>query len=1056
VNLSEIFIRRPVMTCLVMAAILFFGIIGYRALPVSDLPQVSFPSIQVTTSYPGASPETMADTVTSPLEREFSSIDGVMTIASSSTNGSSTIVLEFVLNKDINAAAQDVQAAINTATPYLPKDLPNNPTYRKTNPTATPVLFYAVKSDTMTPAKLYEYAYSLMGRRLGMIEGVSDVDVYGSKFAVRVQVDPDKLATHQIGIDEVANAISESNPQKPVGNLYGPDVEYTINVDGQMSQASQYEELIIRNNNHALLKIKDIGRALDSLENDKYSQNYYTKDSVTPCVILAILKQSDANTIKVIQGCEALLDKIKKELPGSIEVVSLFNQSDWIMESVDDVQFTLVVAFFLVVVVVLFYLGKWVDTIIPLLALPMSVVGTFSMMYLYGFNIDIFSLLAITLSIGFLVDDAIVVLENITRHVEMGKTTWEAALNGSKQISFTILSMTLSLCSVFIPMVFMAGIMGRIFREFAITIVTAVIISGFISLSLTPMLCSKFIGNHHTKQKKNWIERLSHQVNLRLLSIYKKGLYVVFKHHIITFSIGALSVVLTLYLALSLPTDFLPTEDLGFIQGFGVASDATSPFKMIDYQKQVSDIVRQDPNIDQVVAVAGVPNSNQSLFFIRLKPYKQREPMATVITELMGKIHDIPGLQTFMRPLPLLNLDVGTSASMGNYQYAVQGFDSPTMYKNAEEILTAMKQNSSFHQVTSDMHNDAPYANITINRDRAYDLNVSAETLEFAFDYAYSGGEISLINSVADQYYVIIETLPHDYANPSDLSKLYISASTKTPLNTLSQINTEGETFTTQIPLTEIVNIEEGVGPLSITHLNTLPAAIISFDLASGVPLGTALQELDQIGKEHLAQGVTVNVQGTANIFKKTFSSMGFLFLITIFLIYVILGVLYENFVHPITVMSTLPPAGLGAIATLMIFGEPLSLYAFVGFIMVLGIVLKNGIMIVDFANEGINDGKGVIEAIYSACCERFRPILMTTFAAMMGAVPIALGIGGLTAQARRPLGLAIVGGLIISQILTLFFTPVTFIYLEKLREWFLSKRNSKNLDEPEYKAPEN
>ncbi|WP_420420531.1 efflux RND transporter permease subunit [Simkania sp.] len=1057
-NLSEIFIRRPVMTCLVMATILFFGILGYKALPVSDLPDVSFPTIEVTTSYPGASPDTMADTVTSPLERQFTSIDGILTISSSSTNGNSTIVLQFVLDKDIDSAAQDVEAAINRATPNLPDDLPSNPTYKKTNPTETPVLYYAIKSDSMTLGDLYEYAYSLMGRRLGMVEGVSDVDVYGSPFAVRVQVDPDKLAAHQIGIDQIANAVVKSNPQKPVGNLYGPDVEYTIDVDGQMHHAAGYNELIVRNNNHALVKIKDLGHALDSLQNDKYSLNYYTADSKTPCVIIAILKQNTANTIKVIQGCEALLDKMKDELPGSVDVVNLFDQSVWIMESVDDVQFTLFIAFLLVVVVVLFYLGKFIDTIIPILALPMSVVGTFAMMYLYGFNIDIFSLLAITLSIGFLVDDAIVVLENITRHVEMGKNTWEAALNGSKQISFTILSMTLSLCSVFIPMIFMAGIMGRIFREFAITIVTAVLISGFISLSLTPMLCSKFVGAHTVHADKNWIERFSDKINGGLQNIYKRGLNFVFKHRFSTLCVGIASVILTLVLGLRLPTDFLPSEDLGFIQGFGISSDSTSPFKMIEYQEKVAEIVRSDPNVLEVVSAAAIPTSNQSLFFIKLKDYNNRMPMRMVIRELLGKLHEIPGIQAFMRPLPLLSLDVGTGISMGNYQYVVTGLDSQKMYEGAEEIMVEMRKTGMFSQVTSDMHNNAPYANIKIDRDRAYDLNVTAEGLEYAFDYAYAGGEISLINSVADQYYVIVETLPKDYGHVDDLNKLYISASSQTPLTTLSQINTVGETFPTQIPLSEIVKIEEGIGPLSVAHLNTLPSATITFDTNPGVPLGTAIQELTKISDGKLAPGITASVQGSADIFKQTFQSMGFLFVVTLFLIYVILGILYENLVHPITVMSTLPPAGLGAILTLLIFGLPLSLYAFVGLIMVLGIVLKNGIMIVDFANEGINEGKNLHEAIYEACLARFRPILMTTFAAMMGAVPIALGVGGLTAQSRIPLGLVIVGGLTISQVLTLFFTPVVFTYLESIRERVHERKRrkkTKNPDEPEPSGPE-
>lgn len=1025
-NLSEIFIRRPVMTSLVMISILFFGVLGYRALPVSDLPDVAFPTIEVTTSYPGASSETMADIITSPLERQFTSIDGILTIASSSTDGNSKIVLQFALNKNIDVAAQEVQAAINRATPNLPNNLPNNPTYRKTNPTATPILYFAVKSNTMTLGTLYEYAYALMGRRMGMVEGVSNIEVYGSKHAVRIQVDPDKLANHQIGIDQIANAIIKSNPQKPVGNFYGSNVKHTINVDGQIPDAKGYEELIIRNHNHALLKIKDIGRALESLSNDKYSLSYYTKDSISPCVVMAILKQDDANTVEVIKGCTDLLKKLKKELPGSIEVVNLFDQSTWIKESVDDVQFTLMIAFLLVVVVVLFYLGKLIDTMIPILALPMSVAGTFAMMYLYGFNIDIFSLLAITLSIGFLVDDAIVVLENINRHAEMGKTSWKAALNGSKQISFTILSMTLSLGSVFIPMIFMGGIMGRIFREFAITICTAVIISGFISLSLTPMLCSRFVGKKRANKKKSWIEKFSNKLNSHLLSLYKKGLNIVFNHKLITLSIGVASFFLTIYLGFSLSTDFLPPEDLGFIQGFGITKDSTSPFKMIEYQEKVSEIVCSDPNVADLVAIAAVPASNQSLFFIKLKPSKERKPMQFFIKEMLEKLNDIPGIQIFMRPLPLLNLDIGTNTSMGTYQYTLQGINPATIYQATKEIMQDMRKNPIFTQVTSDMHNDAPYTNVKIDRDRAYDLNISAEALELAFSYAYSGGKISLINGNADQYDVIIETLPQDYSSPIDLKKLYISSS--------------GGTLKTQVPLSEIVKIEEGVGPLSVAHLNTQASATISFDLAKKIPLGKAIQELDKIAKKNLLNGINANVQGSASIFKQTFESMNFLFIITFFLIYIILGILYENFIHPLTVMSTLPPAALGSILTLSLFGQPLSLYAFVGIIMVLGIVLKNGIMIVDFANEGIHEGKEITTAIYEACCARFRPILMTTFAAMMGAVPIAIGIGGLTAQSRRPLGLVIVGGLIISQILILFFTPIVFIYLEKMRTTFKKK----------------
>lgn len=1048
-SLSEPFIRRPVMTTLVMISILFLGMLAYQALPVSDLPDVEYPTIEVQTSYPGAGPQTMADTVTSPLERQFTAVEGIQTIASSSTNGSSTIVLQFDLDKNIDAAATDVQAAINQAQPYLPSDLPNFPTYKKTNPSQTPIIFISVSSELMTLGDLYDYAYSLMGRQLGMVDGVSDVDVYGSSYAVRVQVDPDYLSVHQIGIDEVANAIVDSNPELPVGNLYSSDIEYTIQVDGQMKKAEGYNELIIRNNNHALVKVKDMGQALDSLENDKYSLNYITKDKEVPCVVIAIIKEAGANTIKVINGIKDLLEGIKWELPASLELEILFDQSVFIMESVHDVQLTLIVAFLLVVLVVLFYLGKLLDTIIPLLALPMSVVGTFAMMFLFGFSIDILSLLAITLSIGFLVDDAIVVLENIHRHVEMGKTSWEASINGSKQISFTILSMTLSLACVFIPMVFMAGIMGRIFREFAITIVTAVLISGFISLSLTPMLCSRFVSAGTHGKKKNWIENISEKLNSSLLNVYKKGLNVVFKHRLITAFCGVASVFGTVYLGMSLPTDFIPGDDLGFINGFAVASDPTSPYKMIDYQKELSEIIKDDPNVENLVAVGAIPNPNQSLMFIRLKPFNERGSMKECVHSLLPKLREVPGVKVFLRPLPLINLDVGTSMSMGNYQYTLQATSSANLYEDGEKVLSAMKQSKSFIQVTSDMHNEAPYLDVSINRDRAYDLNISANAIEAAFQYAYSGGRISLINGAADQYDVIVETVPSAYKDPTVLDKLYISASTTQKIQDRNANNNVGTKFPTQVPLSAVASWKEVIGPLSVAHINSLPSVTISYDLAPGVPLGSALQELNTIASDSLSPEVHAIQIGSSQIFQESFQSLEFLFVITIFAIYVILGVLYENFIHPLTVMSALPPAGLGAIVTLMIFGLPLSLYAFVGIIMLLGIVLKNGIMLVDFANEGIKEGKNVHEAIYEACCARFRPILMTTFAAMMGAVPIAAGVGGSTAQSRRPLGMVIVGGLIISQILTLYFTPIIFTYLESMRQRFHARRKAKEEQPP-------
>lgn len=1021
------------MTTLVMLSILFFGIRAYRALPISDLPDVQYPTVEVSVAYPGANPQTMADTVTAPLERQFTSIDGIQTIASSSANGSSTVVLRFSLDRDIDAAAADVQAAINRAQPYLPGNLPSYPTYKKTNPSQAPVIVISLASDLIPPGELYHYAYSLMGRRLGMADGVSDVEVYGSPFAVRVQVDPDYLSSHRIGIDEVAAAIVDNNRELPVGNLYDLDMKRTITVDGQLETAEGYNELAVRNHNHALLKVKEMGQALNSLQNDKYALNYITKEGSKPCVVLAIIKQSDANTVKVIDGVKDLLEQLKWELPGSIQIETLFDQSIFIAESMDDMQFTFLIAFLLVILVIFFYLGKVKDTVIPLLALPLSVVGTFAVMFLFGFSLDILSLLAMTLAIGFLVDDAVVVVENIHRHGEMGKTSLDAALNGSKQIGFTILAMTLSLASVFIPLVFMTGIMGRIFREFAITIVVAVLISGLISLSLTPMLCSRFIVTKKEGHSVDLIERLSIKLNKALLNLYKKGLNVAFKHRLITLLLGIGSFVATLYFGLSRPTDFIPADDLGFINGFALSSDSTSPYKMIAYQEEISEIIRQDPNVLEFAAVGGIPHSNQSLMFIRLKPFDKRAKMEQVIGELLPKLQQVAGVKVFLRPLPLINLDVGTSMNMGNYQYTLQGLDSKNLYANGQKMVDAMRQNGMFRQVVSDMQNRMPYLNVHIDRDKAYDLNVSAKAIEEALMYAYSGGKISQINGEADQYDVILETIPSADGNPDVLDKLYLSAKTETPLDHPDQHNGDAS-FSTQVPLSSVAGWEENIGPLTVTHINTLPAVNIFYDVARNIPLETALNTIDEIAATELSGGVYPIQIGSTQVFKQSFASLGFLFIITIFMIYIILGILYENFIHPLTVMSALPPAAFGAILTLMIFDQPLSLYAFIGIIMLLGIVLKNGIILIDFANEAIDTGKDPRTAIYEACTVRFRPILMTTFSAMMGAVPIALGVGGSTAQARRPLGLVIVGGLIISQILTLYFTPIIFTYLEALR----------------------
>lgn len=1015
-NLSEIFIRRPIMTTLVMIAILFFGAVAYQKLPVSDLPNIDYPSITVSVSYPGANPETMANNVVAPLEREFMTIQGLQMMASSSETGDATIVLQFSLRRTIDSCAQDVQAAINVAMPQLPQDLPYAPTYSKVNPSQTPILYFAVTSHTMPLYNLYEYAYNFIGERLSTIDGVAQVVVYGEPFAVRVQFDPQKLAAKSIGIDELATAIQNQNVYLPTGTLFGKNTEFTINAQGQLTAAEMYDQIIIKNDQGAIVRIADIGKSLDSLYEDKEFYSYYTPNMQVPAVVFGIQTQPGVNSMQVISDINTILPKLEQNLPGSVKLHRLFDKSEFIQESVDDVEMTLLIALGLVVFVIFVYLGKAIETIIPALTLPMTIMGTFALMSIFGYSIDILSLLAITLSIGFLVDDAIVVLENIVRRVEKGETVYDAALNGSKQIGFTIFSMTLSLSAVFIPLLFMGGVIGLLFHEFAVVIVCAMLLSGFISLSLTPMLCSRFIVPY-IKGQETRIEKFSHRLNDFLLKAYDKSLQFVLAHQKTTLLFGFTSLVASVTLLRLLPTDFLPPDDIGFIVIHSQASDGTSPFKMIDYQKQISKIAQKNPSLESMVSLGAIPNDNKGIIFFRLKPYKERPPIDTVLNTLHSELKNLPGVASYLKTLPLIDLQVSTSDINAPYQYTLQGLYDQDLYACAAKMLEKIKTTPGFKQVSTDLELKQPQLNLKILRDRASVLNISALAVENALSLAYGAINLSPINEATDQYYVILETLPKFYRDPSVLSQLYLRSSTGG-----------------LVPFKAVTEASETVGPLMINRLNGLPAVNIFFDL-DNVPLGTAISRLEKISQEILPSTVTGQVQGTADVFKASFENLNFLLMITVFIIYIILGILYENFLHPVTVMSTLPPAALGGLLVLYLFNIPLSLYAFVGFILLLGIVLKNGIILVDFANEAILAGKTPLEAITAACHTRFRPILMTSLSAIMGAIPVALGIGGMTALSRRPLGVVIVSGLIVSQILTLYLTPVTYLLLETLRE---------------------
>lgn len=1008
-NLSSLFIKRPVMTILVMLAIAFFGVLSYFKLPISDLPDIDFPTITVTVSYPGANPEIISNNVVVPLEQQFTTIEAISSISSTSYTGNATIVLQFDLDRNIDLAAADVQAAINAASSQLPKDLPYAPIYTKTNPTATSLLFFIVTSPVLTRGELYNYSYTFLSQRLSVIEGVSQVLIYGSPEAVRLRVNPQKLAARGLDLNDVANAVVTANVQIPVGTLFSPKQEFTLNVDGQLDKAALYNPIIIKAQDGSIVRFCDIGKAIDSVLNDKLSVQFFEKGYAAPSVGLAIRKRPGANTLSVIQKVNQILPSLSTQLPSSLRLVRVFDQSEYILESVHEVQMTLLIAIALVAIVIFFYLGNLRDTLIPLIVIPLSILGTFIIILKLGFTLNILSLLGITLAVGYLVDDAVVVLENITRHVEMGESATDAALKGAKEIFFTILSMTLCLCVVFIPIIFMQGIIGRILYEFAMTIVITVFISGVLSLTLTPLLCCKLV--HKAKTEANFAA-----YHRKMLLLYEKSLNWALKHPKIILGLGVLSLGLSTILMIKLPKDFLPPDDIGLIQGYLQTVDGTSPLAVSESSNQLADILSQDDNIASVVSVGGYPQDNEGLLYIRLKPLKERLSLKPLLTHMYSLVHKIPGTNVFLKPQPLINLEVGTTSSKSDYQYTMQSLSEEELYKYAPIMQKKLAELPFLSHVNSDLDITQPRCQVHILRDRASLYQISALQVEQALNLAYATSNLSPINTSSYQYYAIMETFPKFYRDPSSLSQLWLRS-----------------TLGKMVPLTAITNIKESTGPLTVNHLNASPSATISFNLVD-TALSSALDKIHVIAKQTLPNTVKGTVQGRASVFKTSFANLQSLLLITFFLIYIILGILYENFFSPVTVMSTLAPAAVGGLLSLILFHQSFSLYAFVGVIMLFGIVLKNGIILIDFANQALLK-KATHEAIFEACLTRFRPILMTTFAAMMGAVPIALGIGGAIAKTRQPLGIVIVGGLLFSQVVTLYLTPVVYLYIKKLEE---------------------
>jgi HAE1 family hydrophobic/amphiphilic exporter-1 len=1016
-NLSELFIRRPVTTTLIMAGILIFGVMAYRLLPVSDLPNVDFPTIQVSAALPGASPETMASSVATPLERQFSTIAGLDNMSSTSTQGATQITLQFNLSRNLDGAALDVQSAISAAARQLPPNMPSPPTYGKVNPADQPVIYLTLTSATLPLSQLDEYGEVMMAQRISTVAGVAQVQVYGpQKFAVRVQLDPRQLASRGIGIDEVADAVRNANVNLPTGILYGPLTSFTVQANGQLYDSAAYRPVIVAYHNGSPVRISDLGTAVDSVENDKTSAWYDSERSIS----LAIFKQPGMNTVEVATAVRRLLPTFQKQLPASATLHILYDRSESIRDSVNDVRFTLLLTLALVVLVIFLFLRKLSATVIPSLALPFSIVGTFAAMYVLGYSLDNLSLMALTLSVGFVVDDAIVMLENIVRHIERGEGVFEAALKGSKEIGFTILSMTISLAAVFIPILFMGGVVGRLFREFAVVIGVAILVSGFVSLSLTPMLCSRFLKSHGEDKKHGRFYVWSERGFDAMLGLYVRTLGPALRRPRQVLAFSALILAATGWLFVKIPKGFLPTEDQGLVFGFTEGAQGIGFPAMRQHQLEVAAIVKAHPDVAHVLSSAGprgnVSVGNSGIVLAQLKPRKERKKTADeILADLRPKIARVPGIRAYLQIPPPIRL--GGNLSKSQYQYTLQDSDTAELYKYAPMLESKMRGLKEVQDVTSDLQLANPQLSISINRDRASALGVSSQQIEDALYTAYGTRQISTIYAPTNQYMVIMELAPEFQANPAAIAMLYVRSN-------------KGDL----VPLSSLATVTQNTGPLTVAHQGQLPSVTISFNLKDGVSLGDAVAAVNAEARKILPSTIQTGFQGTAQAFQSSIQGMGLLLIVAIVVIYMVLGILYESFIHPLTILTALPFAGFGALVTLMLFRTELSIYAFVGIVMLVGLVKKNGIMMVDFAIEAEkNEGMSAERAIYEACLVRFRPIMMTTMAALMGTLPIAMGFGA-GAESRRPLGLAVVGGLLFSQLVTLYVTPVFYILMDNVQ----------------------